>query len=217
MFNFGGFDHNIQTIRVVSILENKYYNYRGLNLTIETLDGLVKHNGPIYDPDIFDNILGNNFFKNRINYLHRASLEAQIASISDDIAYNSHDLEDGLKANLFKVEELKDIPILSDIIKHNKKISRFGMDLFLRQLVRLIIDEMVKDVIKNINKNIKEQKLKAKDIYELDKNIVYFSPKMSSFDSAIKEFLAEKNVQSQRGCNTNQARKKYIRKIILSY
>ncbi len=194
MLNFGGFDHNIQTIRVVSILENKYYDYRGLNLTIETLDGLVKHNGPIYDPDTFDNILGNNFFKNRINFLDRASLEAQIASISDDIAYNSHDLEDGLKANLFKVDELKDIPILSNIIEHNKKkISRFGKDLFLRQLVRLAIDEMVKDVIKNINKNIKEQKIKkVKDIYKLDKNIVYFSPKMSSFDSSIKEFLAEK-------------------------
>ena len=104
---FGGFDHNIQTLRIVTYLENKYYNFRGLNLSIETLDGLIKHNGPISDLTNLDKILGKNYFKNKINFTNSPSIEAQIASISDDIAYNSHDLEDGLRANLFKLEDRK--------------------------------------------------------------------------------------------------------------
>ena len=91
MKNYGGFDHNIQTLRIITILENRYYNFKGLNLSIETLDGLVKHNGPVYNLSKHNNILGQNFFKNKINFNLNSSLEAQIASISDDIAYNSHD------------------------------------------------------------------------------------------------------------------------------
>ena len=102
MNKFGGFDHNIQTLRIVTILENRYYNFSGLNLTLETLDGLIKHNGPIKDLIKYNNILGKKFFKNKIDFSINTSLEAQIAAISDDIAYNSHDLEDGLKSNLFK-------------------------------------------------------------------------------------------------------------------
>ena len=78
MINFGGFDHNVQTIRILTLLENKYYNFPGLNLTIETLDGLIKHNGPVYDETKFKNILGSNIFKNKINYKLNHSLESQI-------------------------------------------------------------------------------------------------------------------------------------------
>ena len=102
MRGYGGFDHNIQSIRIVTLLENKYYNFKGLNLTFETLDGLIKHNGPVHNLTKFNSILGKNFFKKKINFQNSPSLEAQIASISDDIAYNSHDLEDGLRAQLFK-------------------------------------------------------------------------------------------------------------------
>ena len=112
MNNFGGFDHNIQTLRIVTLLENKYYNFKGLNLSIETLDGLVKHNGPIYDKSKYDDMLGKNIFKGKIFFLKNPSLESQISSIADDIAYNSHDLEDGLKAGLFKIDDLKYIPVI---------------------------------------------------------------------------------------------------------
>ena len=121
MKNYGGFDHNIQTIRIVTSLENRYYNFKGLNLTYETLDGLLKHNGPIKNKKKYVQILGQNYFKNKINFFSNPSLEAQIASISDDIAYNSHDLEDGLKSNLFKLEDLNNIPILKFIITKHKK------------------------------------------------------------------------------------------------
>ena len=194
MKNNGGFDHNIQTIRIVTHLENKYYNFRGLNLTFETLDGLVKHNGPIYNLQKFNNILGNNFFKKKINFHNSPSLEAQIASISDDIAYNSHDLEDGLRAKLFTLKDLKNIPILNSIlIRHEKRLKKFSQDLVYRQIIRDIINEMVKDIILNTSKNIKKGKIKnINDVYKSKLPLVQFSKEMSLFDKNIKKFLKEK-------------------------
>ena len=194
MSKYGGFDHNIQTIRIVTILENRYYNFNGLNLSFETLDGLVKHNGPVRDINKFNKILGKNFFKNKINFSRNTSLEAQIASISDDIAYNSHDLEDGLKSNLFKLNDLKNIPILNKIVlKHKKMLKKNSIDLVVRQIIREIINEMVSDVIKTTQNNIKLNKIRIlKDIYELDKNVVSFSKNMKVFDLKIKRFLKEK-------------------------
>ena len=194
MTKYGGFDHNIQTIRIVTLLENKYYNFQGLNLSLETLDGLLKHNGPVNDLNKLNNILGKNFFKNKINFSNSPSFEAQIASISDDIAYNSHDLEDGLKANLFKIEELKDLPILNKIIKKNKRnIKKFSKDLILRQIIREIINEMVKDIISNTKKNIKLYKIKNyKDFFKAPYPIVCFSNQMKHFDQEIKKFLKRK-------------------------
>ncbi len=191
MNNFGGFDHNIQTLRIVTLLENKYYNFKGLNLSIETLDGLVKHNGPIYDKSKYDDMLGKNIFKGKIFFLKNPSLESQISSIADDIAYNSHDLEDGLKAGLFKIDDLKYIPVISNIIiKHRQRLKKKYQDLALRQIIRDIINEMVKDVILNTKKNLKEAKIKNfKDVYKANYKFVNFSKKMIDFDEGIKSFL----------------------------
>src|SRR6056300_1458806 len=102
MKNYGGFDHNLQTLRIVMFLENKYLKFKGLNLTIETLEGLLKHNGPVEDLKPVNTLIGKNKFKNKINFKTYPSLEAQIAAISDDIAYNNNDIQYGIKANLFK-------------------------------------------------------------------------------------------------------------------
>ena len=191
MYLNGGFDHNIQTIRIVTLLENKYYNFKGLNLCLETIDGLVKHNGPIYDLTHMDEMLGKNFFKKKIKFMNQPSLEAQVASLSDDIAYNSHDLEDGLKANLFKIEQLNDLPVISDIVyKHKNKLKNRNKDLVLRQIIRDIINEMVKDVVLNTKKNLKKRKPRnILDIYKSKNCYVSFSPKMHEFDRTLKEFL----------------------------
>ena len=106
MHNYGGFDHNLQTLRVVMFLENKYLKFSGLNLSIETLEGLLKHNGPVNNLDLVDRLIGIKRFKNKINFNSYPSLEAQISSISDDIAYNNHDIQDGIRAKLFKLDEL---------------------------------------------------------------------------------------------------------------
>mgnify|MGYP001211205510 CR=1 FL=1 len=210
MQDYGGFDHNIQTVRIITLLENRYYNFRGLNLSFETLDGLIKHNGPVKNLTKFNKILGNNFFKKKINFLSNTSLEAQLASISDDIAYNSHDLEDGLKSNLFKLKDLRNIPVLDKVIvKHFKKANKYSLDLIIRQIIREIINVMVRDVILTTSKNISIHNIKnLNDVYKTKIKIVNFSDKMKIFDLKIKNFLKHKmyfhkNVNSK----TNYGRK----------
>ena len=218
MKKFGGFDHNIQTLRIILFLENRYYEFKGLNLTLETLDGLIKHNGPIKDLKKYKKILEISYFRNKIKFSLSPSLEAQIASISDDIAYNSHDLEDGLKSNLFHLKDLKHIPILNKIVtKHQKKINNYSLDLIIRQIVREIINEMVKDLIITTQKNIKKNKIKnLNDVLKSKYPLVTFSYKMQKFDKKIKNFLRKKmyyhkNVKS----NTNYG-KKVIKKLFSS-
>jgi dGTPase len=214
---YGGFDHNIQTLRIVNIIENKYYNFKGLNLSLETIDGLIKHNGPVNDRTKLDNILGKNFFKNKIDYRLNATLEAQLASISDDIAYNSHDLEDGLRANLFTIEDLKDIPILSQIInKHKKFIQKKGTDLVIRQIIRGIVNEMVNDIIVNTKKIIKTKKIKSiKDVYSQKNLVVTFSKEMNLFDISIKSFLKERMYFSKNVLKKTNTGKKIIKFLFL--
>ena len=210
MRDYGGFDHNIQTLRIITILENRYYEFKGLNLSIETLDGLIKHNGPVKNLTKLNKILGNNFFRKKINFTLNSSLEAQIASISDDIAYNSHDLEDGLKSNLFKLDHLKNIPVLNKIIiKHKKKIKRHSIDLVIRQIIREIINEMVSDVITTTKHNMKFYEIKnLRDIYKVNNKIVNFSTKMQNFDNKIKIFLRQKMYFHEKvKSKTNHGRK----------
>ena len=210
MKNCGGFDHNIQTLRIITLLENRYYNFKGLNLSFETLDGLIKHNGPVINLTKFNQILGKNFFKKKIKFSLNSSLEAQLASISDDIAYNSHDLEDGLKSNLFKLKDLKKIPVLDKIIiKHIKKTKKYSIDLVIRQIIREIINEMVSDVIFTTHKNIKKYKINnINDIYNTKFQMVTFSNKMKIFDTKIKKFLRQKMYFHKKvNSKTNYGRK----------
>ncbi len=215
MKKFGGFDHNIQTIRIALFLENRYYEFKGLNLTLETIDGLLKHNGPIKKLKKYNSIIGKNYFTNKINFSSYPSLEAQIASISDDIAYNSHDLEDGLKSNLFKLKDLEKIPILKNIIfRHTKRKNNYSMDLIIRQIIREIINEMVKDVIKTTKYNIKKYHLNnLNKVYRAHYPIVNFSKQMNKFDKKIKHFLRQKMYYNKEvKKNTNQG-KKIIKKL----
>ena len=189
--NIGGFNHNIQTLRIVTFLENKYYNFKGLNLTIETLDGLIKHNGPVKNLKEYKKILHKNFFKSKIDFSKFPSLEAQVAAISDDIAYNNHDLEDGLRAGLFSIEKFSSISFISKIIKkHLKKRKKFRKEVIINQIVRNLINLMVIDVINTTKKNLKKINPQTiNDIYKQNHLIVDFSDKMKIIDTQIKDFL----------------------------
>ena len=125
--------------------------------------------------------------------MNKPSLEAQFSSISDDIAYNSHDLQDGIKAGLFKIEDLKQIPTISEIIYKHKNIYKKKIkDLMVSEIIREIINEMVKDVTLKTKKNIKLFRLKnIGDIYRSKITLVEFSDKMKKFDKEIKIFLKE--------------------------
>ena len=191
MVKYGGFDHNIQTLRIVTSIENKYYKFRGLNLTLETLDGLIKHNGPVKNINPYKSILKKDFFKSKIIFDTAPSLEAQIASISDDIAYNNHDLEDGLRAGLFSIKEIGRIPYTSKLInKHIRNLKRFRKEIIISQIVRDLINIMVLDVLETTKKNLERIKPRSiNSIYKQDRLIVDFSDNMKIFDKQMKDFL----------------------------
>ena len=218
MEGYGGFDHNIQTLRIVTLIENKYYKFYGLNLTIETLDGLIKHNGPIKNQTSLKQILKKDLFNSKITFNTYPTLEAQIASISDDIAYNNHDLEDGLRAGLFTIKEFSSIPFISKLInKHVKKINNFKKEIIISQIVRDLINLMVVDVINTTNKNLKESSPKSiNDIYEQDHLIVDFSDKMKKIDQQIKDFL-KSNMYNHKKVVVNTNRGKEIINDLFKY
>jgi len=220
MKNYGGFNHNIQTLRIVTFLENKYYKFYGLNLTIETLDGLIKHNGPVKNIVPYKKILKKNLFNNKITFNFNAfpSLEAQVAAISDDIAYNNHDLEDGLRAGLFTIKKFSSIPIVYKLIKkHVKKIKNFRREIIISQIVRDLINLMVVDVINTTNKNLKRSNPQSiNDIYKQDRLIVDFSEKMKKMDKQIKDFL-KRNMYNNKNVIKNTNRGKRIINDLFNY
>ena len=110
MMKYGGFDHNAQALRIVTKLEQHYADFDGLNLTWDTLEGIAKHNGPVKEPIPF--ALGQYDAVQSLRLNSFASAEAQVAAISDDIAYNSHDLHDGLRAKLFTDDDIKCLPLI---------------------------------------------------------------------------------------------------------
>ncbi len=191
MTKHGGFDHNLQTLRIVMFIENKYLKFRGLNLTIETLDGLLKHNGPVSNIDKINKIIGAKNFKQKINFKKNSSLEAQIAAISDDIAYNNHDIQDGIKAKLFSLNQLCEINFFKQIYKSYKtKINRSNKDIIVYQIIRDSINLMVQDVIKNSIKNLKKNKINTKrDVQMYKDKIINFSSNFLLIEKEVKLFL----------------------------
>ena len=218
MERYGGFNHNIQTLRVVTSIENKYYKFYGLNLTIETLDGLIKHNGPVKNLAPYKKILRRDLFSNKIVFSTFPSLEAQVAAISDDIAYNNHDLEDGLRAGLFTIKKISSISHLSGLInKHVKNIKNFRREIIINQIVRDLINLMVVDVINTTNKNLEKINPQSiNDIYKQDTMIVDFSDKMKKIDKRIKYFLKH-NMYNHKKVILNTNRGKRIIKDLFKY
>ena len=194
MEKYGGFDHNLQTLRIVMFLENKYFKFNGLNLTIETLEGLLKHNGPVEDIALVNKLIGLKVFKGKIKYNLFPSLEAQISAISDDIAYNNHDIQDGIKANLFKMEELIEIDFFKNIHKkYKKKITNKNYKIAINQIIRDSIDLMVRDLLNNTKKNIQKLNVKSsRDVAKSNELIVCFSDQINKAEKEVKIFLIHK-------------------------
>ena len=212
MQNYGGFDHNLQTLRIVMFLENKYFKFKGLNLTIETLEGLLKHNGPVSNTSLVNSLIGVKSFKNKINFSTYPSLEAQISSISDDIAYNNHDIQDGINANLFKLEELIEIDFFNEIyLKYKKKINKTNYKIATYQIIRDSIDLMIRDLISNMKKNLKVKSKNNKP--NLNKSVVCFSKKIQYSEDQIRSFLRTKMYNNTSVVRKNQKGKIVIKKL----
>ena len=215
MTNFGGFDHNLQTLRIVMFLEHKYLKFKGLNLTLETLDGLLKHNGPIKDLSTVNRLIGLKNYKNNIKFTNSGSLEAQISAISDDIAYNNHDIQDGIRAKMFNLNDLIEINFFKDIYKsHKKNIKNRNKDILIYQIIRDSIDLMVKDLIKNTKNNLKINNIKSlNDIYVLEKPIVCLSNKFFKIEKEIRSFLRSKMYNNKKVLLKNNQGKLIIKKL----
>ena len=188
MNDYDGFDHNAQTLRILTSLEERYPLFNGLNLTWETLEGVVKHNGPLLDPHIVIK---------EYNKLHDLELntypglEAQIASLSDDIAYNNHDIDDGFRAGFISLDDLKNIELFSEIIKEiNSEFKGIDNYMIVKELIRRLIGLMVNDLIKNTKKNISKVNPKnAEEIRSHNGLIASFSDFFISQDTQIRNFL----------------------------
>ncbi len=215
MDDYGGFDHNLQTLRIVMFLENKYLKFNGLNLSIETLEGLLKHNGPVNNFNLVNALIGIKRFKNMINFNSFPSLEAQISSISDDIAYNNHDIQDGINANLFKLDELVEINFFRDIYKKYKsKINKRNFKIATYQIIRDSIDLMIKDLINNTKFNLNRNKIKTfKDVKNTNFLIVDFSNKIKNSEKEIRFFLKTKMYNNKNVLNKNNKGKLIIKRL----
>ena len=212
---YGGFDHNLQTLRIIMFLENKYLRFNGLNLSIETIEGLLKHNGPINDIDLVDRLIGVKNLKNKITFTTYPSIEAQISAISDDIAYNNHDIQDGINANLFKLDELIEINFFKDIYKkYKKKINKQNYKIAIYQIIRDSIDQMIRDLIKNTKTNLKINKIKNyKDITKANLTMVDFSEKAKDSVNEIRFFLKTKMYNNNAVLKKNDNGKLIIKKL----
>ena len=210
MTDHGGFDHNDQAVRVVHMLEKKYFEFDGLNLTWETLEGLVKHNGPVTNniPQTISDL--NDEFNLSLN--EYASLEAQIAAIADDIAYNNHDVDDGLRAGFFTYQELRDLPLIGNIIKElpesfeNRDIQRIN-----NEITRRSTAQMVNDVLFSIEANVENNGIK--DIHGIrkhDASIASFTTKMQSDVDTIRGFLSERMYNHEKVRNMSKNAEKTI-------
>jgi dGTPase len=197
----GGFDHNAQTLRVVTALEKRYPAFDGLNLSWETLEGLVKHNGPLTLAD--GNPIGP--YRERglphaialhgrtqdLELWSFASAEAQIAAIADDIAYDAHDIDDGLRAGLFALEDLAEVPLIRDILRQiRKEHPTLDPSRLVHELVRRLITQMIEDVIVETGARLRALAPRsADDVRHAAHPVGAFSPAMAEADRAIKGFL----------------------------
>ncbi len=197
MAAYGGFDHNAQTLRIVTNLERRYADFNGLNLTWETLEGMVKHNGPMIGLSAPTQGLPYGIAeyceKNDLHLNSHASLEAQVAAIADDIAYNSHDLDDGVRAGLIEFQDMTSVPVLADCLKN---VDACWQDLAphkrLHEMLRRLISLLVEDVIDETEQKLVSLNLKsAMDIRNAGQIIASFSKPVAEAEHALKIFLRE--------------------------
>lgn len=188
MADAGGFDHNANTLRVLMRLESPYCGHEGLNLTWETLEGLAKHNGPILKPAW---ALAELDAAYPLDLATFASLEAQVAAISDDIAYDNHDIDDGLRAGFLCLDDLLELPSVADQWRQvEKRCAGAPQDRMLRELVRSQIGRMVNDVIAESRRRIAETGVRSvEDVRAANRTLATFSTSMGEEERGLKQFM----------------------------
>lgn len=193
MAPYGGFEHNDQSLRVLTKLERKYHRWPGLNLSWETLEGVVKHNGPLNKKEL-PITLADIQKQTDLRLDTYASVEAQCAALADDIAYNNHDVEDGLRAGMFSLQDLEGITLLREVITGIKQEYPDMTDHYLvQELIREMIGAMVTDVLTESHKRIAALNPQSvDDIRAAKMAVVAFSPDMEEKVDELRAFLFER-------------------------
>ncbi|MEM9469177.1 MAG: deoxyguanosinetriphosphate triphosphohydrolase [Pseudomonadota bacterium] len=189
MAAFGGFEHNDQSLRILTTLERKYPGWPGLNLTWETLEGVVKHNGPVTG-DLPTTLLDIQQQTN-LRLETYASIEAQIAALADDIAYNNHDVEDGLRAGMFTLNDLSELALLKPILEHvQSSWPDVSEHYIVQETIREMIGAMVHDVLEETKRRLSElAPQSAEDIRKANQQMVAFSEAMYTQVEELRAFL----------------------------
>lgn len=205
----GGFNHNLQGLRVVDILEEKYPEFPGLNLSWEVREGIVKHSSR------FDRMAKIKEF----NLNEMPTLETQVVDIADEIAYDNHDLDDGITSSLIKEEDLKNLNLWNDIYRRIvTKYSKIDEEKRKFQIIRAFIDIQVTDLIRETENTLKRLKLKsALEVKKIDKKIVSFSKDMLKLRMPLRYFLMEKLYHHYRVIRMSNKAKRFIKELFKIY
>jgi dGTPase len=195
----GGFSHNDQTFRVLTRLERRYAGFDGLNLTWETLEGTVKHNGPLAR-DRLPHTIAAYAAEHDLALASWPSAEAQAAALADDIAYNNHDIDDGLRAGLFAVKDLADVPLVGPVFAEvEARYPGIEEQRLVHEAIRRLIDRMVSDVVAETRRRIAAARIATvADIRALGAPLVAFSETMRAHDRALRAFLMERMYRHYR-------------------
>jgi dGTPase len=218
MAPFGGFSHNDQTLRILTRLEHGYAEFDGLNLCWETLEGTAKHNGPLIGANIEAPLPPSIAEYDRGHKLELDTFpgpEAQVAALADDIAYNNHDIDDGLRAGLFAVADLAAVPLVGPIFA--EVAARYpGLDesRLIHEAIRRVIDRMVRDLIAETRRKLAVSRVKTVDeVRRLGEPVAAFSPAMRNHDRALKRFLHERMYRHYRVNRMSSKARRVVREL----
>ncbi|HEX3953205.1 MAG TPA: deoxyguanosinetriphosphate triphosphohydrolase [Stellaceae bacterium] len=215
---FGGFSHNDQTLRILTRLERHYAEFDGLNLCWETLEGTVKHNGPLRSAGLDREVSPSIAAYDRLHDLELETFpgpEAQVAALADDIAYNNHDIDDGLRAGLFAVADLAEVPLVGPVF--DEVARRYpGIDeaRLIHEAIRRVIDRMVRDLVAETNRRLLESNPRSvDDVRRLGAPIADFSEEMRNHNGALKRFLHQRMYRHYRVNRMSSKARRLVREL----
>ncbi|MCL6556331.1 MAG: deoxyguanosinetriphosphate triphosphohydrolase [Burkholderiales bacterium] len=211
MRDFGGFEHNLQSLRVVDVLEERYAEFDGLNLTFETREGILKHCSPAKARELGE--LGERFLNNR-----QPSLEAQVANLADEIAYNNHDVDDGLRSGLITLEQLAEVTVFA---RHLDEVKRLYPSLagrrVIHETVRRMINTLILDLVENSSRNIAEARPDSIEAVRALPPLIGFSPRIRAEQQELKQFLRTHLYQHYRVNRMSSKARRIIRSLFEAF
>lgn len=226
---YGGFDHNAQSLRVLTRLERRYARFDGLNLSWETLEGLVKHNGPLvnaegdpvgrYRERGLPEAIADYVATHDLELSTFASAEAQVAAIADDIAYNAHDIDDGLRAGLFGLIDLGDVPLVGEALADVLKLyPDLDPDRMVHETVRRVLSGMILDVIDETGRRaVIYRPASSQDVRNMEEPLVAFGAQMRENNRALQAFLNERMYRHARVEDIMERARRVIRDLFEAY